>query len=134
MEIIHQGFDGLEVSFMGALPGRLRRALAEAKESDKPTMIAARTTIGYGAPKKAGTKDSHGSPLGPDEIAGAREALGWNAAPFVVPDEVLDAWRIAGLRSAQKRKEWQKRLEASESELRGEFERRHRLHRPLQAR
>mgnify|MGYP000229933417 CR=1 FL=1 len=101
-------------------------ALVEAKDSDKPTMIAAKTTIGFGAPKKAGTKDAHGAPLGPEEIAGAREALGWDAEPFVVPDEVLDGWRIAGLRSAQKRKEWQTRLEASDSELRGEFDRRHR--------
>ncbi|MEM8750566.1 MAG: transketolase [Pseudomonadota bacterium] len=101
-------------------------AIETAKSSDKPTLIACKTTIGFGAPTKAGTKDSHGSPLGSDEIAGAREALGWDAKPFELPEDVCDAWRIAGLRSAQKRKEWQKRLEGADSDLRGEFERRHR--------
>ncbi len=101
-------------------------AIEQAKNSDKPTLIACKTTIGYGAPNKAGTKDSHGSPLGPDEIAGAREALGWDSEPFKIPEDVCDAWRIAGLRSAQKRKEWQKRLDGADSELRGEFERRQR--------
>ena len=101
-------------------------AIEEAKASDKPTMIACKTTIGYGAPNKAGSKDSHGSPLGPDEIAGAREALGWDSEPFKIPEDVCDAWRIAGLHSAQKRKEWQKRLDGADSELRGEFERRQR--------
>ncbi len=101
-------------------------AIETAHNSAKPTLIACKTTIGYGAPTKAGTKGSHGSPLGDEEIAGAREALGWDAEPFVVPDDVLDGWRIAGLRSAQKRKEWRKRLEAADSESRGEFERRQR--------
>ncbi len=104
----------------------IAEAIEQAKASDKPTLIACKTTIGYGAPTKAGSKDSHGSPLGPDEIAGAREALGWDAEPFKIPEDVCDAWRIAGLRSAQKRKEWQKRLDNADSELRGEFERRQR--------
>lgn len=104
----------------------IAEAIEQAKASDKPTMIACKTTIGYGAPTKAGSKDSHGSPLGPDEIAGAREALGWDSEPFKIPEDVCDAWRIAGLRSAQKRKEWQKRLDGADSELRGEFERRQR--------
>ena len=104
----------------------IAEAIEQAKASDKPTLIACKTTIGYGAPTKAGSKDSHGSPLGPDEIAGAREALGWDAEPFKIPEDVCDAWRIAGLRSAQKRKEWQKRLDGADSELRGEFERRQR--------
>ena len=104
----------------------IAEAIEQAQSSEKPTMIACKTTIGYGAPNKAGSKDSHGSPLGPDEIAGAREALGWDSEPFKLPEDVLDSWRIAGLRSAQKRKEWQKRLDGADSELRGEFERRQR--------
>ncbi len=101
-------------------------AIKEAKKSDKPTLIACKTTIGYGAPTKAGSKDSHGSPLGPDEIKGAREALGWEAEAFEVPEDVLDAWRIAGLRSAQKHKEWKKRLSEANDALSGEFKRRQR--------
>jgi len=101
-------------------------AIKAAQKSDKPTMIACKTTIGFGAPTKAGTAKAHGAPLGPEEIAGAREALGWDAEPFVVPEDVLDNWRIAGLRSAQKRKEWQQRLEDADTTLRGEFERRFR--------
>ncbi len=101
-------------------------AIKSAKQSDKPTLIACKTTIGFGAPTKAGTAKAHGAPLGPEEIEGARAALGWDAEPFVVPEDVLDNWRIAGLRSAQKRKEWQQRLGDAESNMRGEFERRFR--------
>ena len=107
-------------------PEAISNAIVEAKTSDKPTLIAAKTTIGFGAPTKAGTSGAHGSPLGEEEIAGARKALGWDSAPFELPDDICDAWRIAGLRSAQKRKEWQKRLEASDASMRGEFERRQR--------
>jgi transketolase len=101
-------------------------AVEEAQKSDKPTLIACETTIGYGAPTKAGTSGSHGSPLGSDELDGARKALGWDAEPFDVPEDVLDAWRIAGLRSAQKHKEWEKRLAEADDDLSGEFKRRQR--------
>ncbi|MEM9732756.1 MAG: transketolase [Pseudomonadota bacterium] len=104
----------------------IAQAIEEAQQSDRPTMIACKTTIGYGAPTKAGTKGVHGAPLGPDEIAGARETLGWDSEPFTVPEDVLDAWRIAGLRSTHERKEWSDRLAAADSTLRGEFERRQR--------
>ncbi|SKA35143.1 transketolase [Consotaella salsifontis] len=104
----------------------IARAIDAARESDRPTLIACRTTIGFGAPTKAGTSKAHGSPLGAEEIAGAREALGWEAGPFEVPSDVLDAWRLAGLRSATKRKEWEKRLAALDPETRGDFERRSR--------
>ncbi|MDD9911282.1 MAG: transketolase [Ahrensia sp.] len=102
----------------------ITEAIKTAQASDKPTMIACKTTIGFGAPTKAGTAKAHGSPLGPEEIEGAREALGWEAQPFAVPEGVLDGWRIAGLRSAQKHKEWQQRLDGTDSETRGEFVRR----------
>ena len=114
------------ISIDGHDPAAIASAIEEAKTSDRPTMIAAKTTIGYGAPTKAGTKAAHGSPLGPDEIAGTREALGWDSEPFKLPEDVCDAWRLAGLRSAQKHKEWQKRLDAADVETRGEFERRQR--------
>lgn len=99
-------------------------AIEAAHRSDRPSMIACRTTIGFGAPTKAGTAASHGAPLGADEIAGARKALGWTSAPFEVPTDIRDAWRIAGLKAAHTRKDWEKRLDDLDSEKRGEFERR----------
>ncbi len=88
-------------------------ALEEAKSSDRPVMIACRTVIGYGAPKKAGTAGSHGSPLGEDEIKGARETLGWSHAPFEVPSEIAESWRNAFAPHAIARKEWDDRLAKS---------------------
>ena len=105
-------------------PEAIATAIEAAQKSDRPTLIAARTTIGFGAPTKAGSSKVHGSPLGAEELVGARKALGWEAEPFVVPSDVLDAWRLAGLRSAKERKEWEKRLAAADAETRGEFERR----------
>ena len=67
-------------------PQAIAAAIAAAQKSDKPTMIACKTTIGFGAPTKAGTSGSHGSPLGADEIKGARAKLGWNLAGFRNPD------------------------------------------------
>ncbi|MBL6929213.1 MAG: transketolase [Rhodospirillales bacterium] len=96
-------------------------AIEAARKSDKPTIIGCKTTIGFGAPTKQGTSSSHGSPLGDDEIAGAREALGWPHAPFVVPDDVLSAWRGAGVRGSQDREAWEDRLAATEADLQDEF-------------
>jgi transketolase len=90
-------------------------AIARARTTDKPSLIAMRTMIGFGAPKKAGTAATHGSPLGAEEIKGAREKLGWTAAPFEVPDDVAAAWRAAGARGASVRKEWAARHAASAS-------------------
>lgn len=67
--------------------------------TDRPSLIACRTVIGYGAPNKQGTASTHGAPLGEEEIAAARETLGWQHAPFVVPDEILAEWRKAGGRN-----------------------------------
>ncbi|HEU4986667.1 MAG TPA: transketolase [Rhizobiaceae bacterium] len=115
----------------GQDPEAIASAIEAARASDRPTLIAFKTTIGFGAPTKAGTAKAHGSPLGAEEIAGARKALGWDSAPFVVPSDVLDDWRLAGLRSARERKEWEKRLAASDAETRGEFERRMRGDLPI---
>jgi transketolase len=87
-------------------------------------MIACKTTIGFGAPSKAGSEKSHGSPLGADEIAGARKALGWDYPPFVVPDEILGDWRKAGQRSKELRKAWDNKLAGLAPEVKSEFERR----------
>jgi transketolase len=99
-------------------------AIEDARRSDRPTLIACRTTIGFGAPTKAGTAKAHGSPLGAEEIAGARKALGWSSEPFEVPSDILDAWRLTGLNAAKERKDWEKRFEAQDAETRAEFERR----------
>ncbi len=74
--------------------------------TDRPSIIACRTVIGYGAPKKAGTASTHGSPLGAEEIAGAREKLGWSHEPFDVPKPVLASWRAAGARHRVAYEKW----------------------------
>lgn len=96
-------------------------AIEKAKASDKPSMIACKTTIGFGAPTKAGTASTHGAPLGDEELAGARAALGWDAGPFEVPEDVLESWRAAGSRGGADRKAWEGRLAASSKS--GEFNR-----------
>ena len=62
------------------------------KETEKPTMIFCRTTIGFGSPNKSGTSDVHGAPLGEEEIVKTREALGWEYAPFELPQSIYDFW------------------------------------------
>ena len=91
-------------------PVAIKRAIAKAKASARPSLIACKTTIGYGAPTKAGTHDTHGAPLGEAEIQGMREGLGWHYRPFEVPKNVLDAWRKAGARGSKARQAWDKRL------------------------
>jgi transketolase len=105
-------------------PDAIAAAIGAAKASGRPALIACKTTIGYGAPTKAGKSSSHGSPLGADEIKGAREKLGWSEAPFQIPTDVLTQWRAAGQRSKTARKEWDKRLAAAAPDKRAEFERR----------
>jgi transketolase len=105
-------------------PDQIADALERARGSNRPTLIAAKTTIGFGAPTKAGTNKVHGSPLGADEVAAARKTLGWDAAPFEIPSDILDAWRLAGLNAGKKRAPWEKRLAVADAEVRAEFERR----------
>ncbi|WP_434055468.1 MAG: transketolase [Roseibium sp.] len=118
------GWNTLSVD--GHDPEAIAAVIRQAQESDSPTLIAAKTTIGFGAPNKAGTAKAHGAPLGADEIALTREALNWPHEPFEVPSDILDAWRIAGLRSAHAHKDWQKRFAEADTEARAEFERRNR--------
>jgi transketolase len=103
-------------------PDAIAAAIDEARKSDKPTMIAAKTVIGFGAPNKAGTHKVHGSPLGAEEIAATRVHLNWPSEAFVVPQDVLDAWRAVGARGAEARKAWSDRL--AKSDKKAEFERR----------
>jgi len=99
-------------------------ALVRARKSDRPTLIACKTVIGFGAPTKAGSEKVHGSPLGAEEIAGARARLGWDAPPFEIPQDILDAWRAAGAQGAAAREAWTKKLAATNTGVRAEFERR----------
>ncbi len=111
----------------GHNPEAIKAALVSAAiDPDKPTLICARTVIGYGAPNKAGSEACHGAPLGVDEIAGARAALGWPDPPFVVPDTHYAAWD-ATAKGAQWEYEWNamfKRYAEAFPELGAEFERR----------
>jgi transketolase len=83
-------------------------AIEKARNSDKPSLIACKTVIGFGAPNKQGTAATHGAPLGEDEIAATREAIGWPYPPFEIPEEILNGWRAAGARCANERLEWEK--------------------------
>jgi transketolase len=82
------------------------RALSQAQTSDKPVLIACRTTIGYGAPTRAGTAKAHGEALGAEETAGARKALEWPYEPFVIPNDILSAWRAIGAQGKPAREAW----------------------------
>jgi transketolase len=105
-------------------PEAIAAAVAAAQRSDRPTMIACRTTIGFGAPTKAGSEKAHGSPLGAPEIEAARKNLGWSEPPFVVPADVRELWRQAGVRSHAVRAAWTGRVAALTPDVRAEFERR----------
>src|ERR1700686_4467571 len=93
-------------------------AIRRAHSSDRPVLIACRTTIAFGAPTKAGTAAAHGTPLGAEEIKGAKERLGWEFGPFIVPDDVRAEWREAGARGAAVRQAWEQRLSALPPERR----------------
>src|SRR5207249_4935296 len=109
--------DGLDHNAIAA-------AIRRAQTNDRPSLIACRTIIAYGAPTKAGTAGAHGSPLGADEIKGAKERLGWEYPAFVVPDDIRAQWREAGGRGSQVRRVWEQRLAAAPSDKRAEFVRR----------
>ncbi|MEO0543906.1 MAG: transketolase [Pseudomonadota bacterium] len=116
------GWATLEID--GHDPEAIAGAIEKAQASDRPTMIACKTTIGYGAPTRAGTSKAHGAPLGDEEIAATREALGWTHEPFDIPAEIRDEWRVAGLNACKERQNWEQRLEALGNGTRGEFDRR----------
>ncbi len=115
------GWDACRVD--GHDPEAVAKAIEKARKSTRPSLIACRTIIGFGAPTKAGTEKTHGAPLGAEEIAGARKALGWPHAPFVVPEPVLKAWRAAGARGSEERKAWEARLDGLSAKKKAEFER-----------
>jgi transketolase len=105
-------------------PDAIAAAIETAKGCDRPSLIACRTIIGFGAPTKAGTEKSHGSPLGAEEVKGARARLGWDLPAFEIPPDVRAAWRRAAERGKGARQVWLKRLAAAAPEQRAELERR----------
>ncbi|HEX9769357.1 MAG TPA: transketolase [Kiloniellales bacterium] len=112
-----QGIDGHD-------PDAVAAAIGAAQADPRPSLIACRTVIGFGAPTKAGSEKTHGAPLGPEEVAGARDKLGWAHPPFEVPAEILAAWRGCGLKGAALSAAWDARLARLPAADRAEFERR----------
>jgi len=98
-------------------------AISAAKADGRPSLIACKTVIGFGSPNKQGTAATHGAPLGPDEIALTREALGWSAEPFVVPEDVLSDWRDAGRRGVEHSAAWKQRFDALPGDTQENFNR-----------
>jgi transketolase len=105
-------------------PAAITAAIEAAKKSDRPSMIACRTTIGFGAPNKGGTAKAHGSALGAEEIAATRKNLHWPSPPFEIPAAILEPWRAAGARGKPAHAAWQQRLAALDPQKRAEFLRR----------
>ena len=104
-------------------PEQISAAISEAQDCEKPSLIACKTIIGYGAPNRQGTSQVHGAPLGAEEITAARARLDWPHKPFEIPCDIRDNWRIAGLRGAKLRKAWRKRLDDTAPDQRARFER-----------
>ncbi|AZO29014.1 transketolase [Mesorhizobium sp. M1B.F.Ca.ET.045.04.1.1] len=101
-----QSVDGHDMEAVAA-------AIETARQSDRPSLIACRTVIGKGAPNLGGSEKTHGAPLGDAEIAATRQNIGWDYAPFEVPDDILSAWRETAERGQAARRAWQQRLAAS---------------------
>lgn len=109
------GWNTIEID--GHCQKAVAKAIVKAQKSKKPTLIACKTMIGYGAPSKCGTSKCHGSPLGAEELQAMRQALNWTAAPFEVPGDILQAWRDAGQRSIGAYKDWQARAKIKGKEF-----------------
>ncbi|MGA7805574.1 transketolase [Bradyrhizobium sp.] len=110
--------------------GAIAAAITRAQASNKPSLIACKTTIGYGLPTRAGTAKAHGEAPGAEEVKGAKEKLGLSQEPFSVPDAVLKCWREAGARGASARQQWEARFAELGPRKRAELERRLRHERP----
>ena len=91
----------------------IRGAIDEALADPRPSLIACRTIIGWGAPNKQGTSATHGAALGDEEVAAARKQLVWDSEPFDIPEEIASSWRQAGTRAAGEHEQWRVRLSAS---------------------
>ena len=101
------GWDATRVD--GHNPEEIAAAIEAAQKSDKPSMIACKTIIGYGSPNKQGTAATHGAALGEEEVALTRKELGWDYPPFEIPDNIMNAWRAVGAQGAEARQAWNDR-------------------------
>ena len=104
-------------------PVAISAAIARAKKADRPSLIACKTTIGFGAPTKAGKASVHGAPLGAEELAATKKALGWPYGPFEIPAEVYALWQATGTRGAAARKGWETRFATLSGRKQAEFNR-----------
>jgi len=104
-------------------PEAIDGALAAAKKSRRPSLVACKTTIGYGAPGKEGTAPVHGFALKDEDVAKLREVYGWPHPPFEIPAHIKAGWEEIGRRGAEARAAWQERLAAAGARRRAEFER-----------
>ena len=91
----------------------IEKAIQEAIESNKPSLIACKTKIGFGSPSKEGKSSSHGAPLGAEDIAQMKKNLNWDYEEFEIPSDIKDAWRLVGLKNSSKRQEWEERLSSN---------------------
>src|SRR5574344_2228902 len=95
------------ISINGHDYDEISKAIKQAQKSDKPTLIACQTIIGFGAPNKQGSHKVHGSPLGQEELEAMKKSFGWTAEPFEVPNEIMASWRASGQKSVAQYQEWQ---------------------------
>ena len=91
----------------------IEKAIQEAIKSNKPSLIACKTKIGFGSPSKEGKSSSHGAPLGSEDIAQMKKNLNWDYEEFEIPSDIKDAWRLVGLKNSSKRQEWEERLSSN---------------------
>ena len=118
-------FEGYGWNFLninGHNEKQIFNAINKAVKSNKPTIISCKTVIGFGSPNKSGKASSHGSPLGEDEIALVRKKLKWNNDPFVVPENILKAWREIGKKGIELEKKWIETLGKKNSKIKSELE------------
>ena len=102
-------------------PDAIAAAIEQARQSDRPSLIACRTLIGFGAPNRQGTEKAHGAPLGAEEVAKTRAALHWPHEPFQIPDSVLRRWRKIGENGHAARRNWIERTKRSNPMARSPF-------------
>ena len=102
-------------------PEAIAAAIEQARSNDRPSLIACRTVIGFGAPNRQGSEKAHGAPLGADEVARTREALDWPHPPFLVPESILQQWRKIGARGHAARENWIERTRRLNSAPRSPF-------------
>ena len=112
------------ISINGHDQNQISKAISKAQKSNKPTLIACKTKIGFGSPNKQGKSSAHGSPLGLDEIKLTKAKLNWDYKPFEIPDEIKSEWVIAGTRSIGKYKKWKSNTNKMKSNSKKEYVRR----------